>query len=411
MNRCLRALLSLAAMVLAMCLPLSSSWAADKPGLQEQVARANDLMRQGKPDEAWQATDAAPAQAETLDNPAAVVSVLVLRMGLQMARQDYPGAEASAKRGFALADGLTGPLRSIGSFIALHTTTLYLVWGRPAQAEPWALRAVAGLEALDRNGSLHQSALAVLRSKRGDAPGAQAAYAEALPLQASLSEASPTASNVLALARIHGASGRDRAAQEALDRAVALAGAAGDVQALAFSTSPDELAKRRVASDKVFAWREIGRLQRDRGQLAEAEEAFRRALAMAERLDGPGNANMPAMRVDLGDVLRARAARPAAEQTCTAALSGFDTSPDGSAAHMPQALDGLARARWALGKRAEAGAALRREIGLYESYIAAGHPQLAPALELLAEMLTAGGQDADAKAALVRAAAIRHTSR
>jgi hypothetical protein len=74
---------------------------------------------------------------------------------------------------------------------------------------------------------------------------------------------------------------------------------------------------------------------------------------------------------------------------------------------MPEALDGLARVKWAKGEGAEAEAAVRREIGLYEAYISSDHPQLAPALELLAAILSASGNDGEAKKALARADAIR----
>jgi tetratricopeptide (TPR) repeat protein len=132
---------------------------------------------------------------------------------------------------------------------------------------------------------------------------------------------------------------------------------------------------------------------------------------MSERIDGPGNLNQPAMQVELGDLLRARAAWAAAEEAYVSALTTLDKTPGGTAADMPAALEGLARVQWAKGERAPAEAAVRREIGLYEAYISSDHPQLAPALELLAEILAASGREGEAKPALARAAAIRKMTR
>lgn len=449
-------LLLIAAMLTATFLPPTQAPAAESSSLQAQIGRANELMKQGKHEEALRVVDEALGQAEVQGNPAAVVPVLMLRMGLQTVQRDFPGAEASAKRAFELTDKVRASPLPTGAFIALNTTMLYLTWGRPALAEPWAQRAVAGMEKFDRNGSLHRSALGSLaiveeaigkyaaaqqhieqevaleeklpkrnpaglvtdlvrlgdlRGKRGDAPGAQAAYARALEFQLAQSNTEGTASAFATLARIHRALGRDVDAQAALERAYAAAGAASDVSPLAFSTAPEELAKRRLASDKLFAWRQIGRIERDRGRFAEAEAGFRRALAMSELIDGPGNLNQPSIQVELGDLLRARAAWTAAEEAYLSALATLDKTAGGTADGMPAALEGLARVRWAKGERAEAEAAVRREIGLYEAYIASDHPQLAPALELLAEILAASGRDSDAKPALARAAAIREMKR
>ena len=456
MKRSLRALLCAAAMLTAAFLPPASAPAAETASLQAQVARANELMQAGKPEEALRVTDEALAQAEAQGNPAEIVPVLLMRLGLQTQQRDFPGAEASAKRAFELADRAHESILPTGAFIALGTTVLYFAWGRPALAEPWAQRAVAGMEKFERNGRLHQSAvgfltiveeeigkyaaaqqhweqeiaileklpkreptmlaasllrLGELRDKRGDAPGAQAAYARALEFQLARSDKERNAYALATLARTYHALGREVDAQAALERAYAAADAAGDVVPMGPSTSPEELAKRRLASDKMHAWTQIGRIERDRGRMAEAEAAFRRALAMSERMDGPGNINQPAMQVELGDLLRAHAAWAAAEEAYVSALGTLDMTPGGTAPDMPAALEGLARVRWAQGQRAEAEAAVRREIGLYEAYISSDHPQLAPALELLAEILAASGREDEAKSALARAAAIRDMKR
>lgn len=250
-----------------------------------------------------------------------------------------------------------------------------------------------------------------LRGKRGDAPGAQAAYARALEYHLARSDTERNASALATLARIHHALGREDEAQAAFERAYAAAGAAGEVAPAAPSTAPEELAKRRLASDKVFAWQQIGRIERDRGRFSEAEAAFRRALAMSELMDGPGNLNQPSMQVEMGGLLRARAAWAAAEDAYLSALGTLDKTAGGTADGMPAALEGLARVRWVKGERAESEAAVRREIGLYEAYISSDHPQLAPALELLAEILAASGREGEAKAALARTAAIREMKR
>jgi len=439
-------------MLIIAFLPPAPAIAEEKPSLQTQARRANELMKEGKPDEALRVADDALVQAEAQGSPAAVAPVLMLRMGIQTVQRDFPGAAASAIRGFELAEKIQGAPVPIGAFIALNATTLYLVWGRPALAEPWAQRAVAGMEKFDRNGNLHRGALGLLaavaeaigkyapaqqhreqeialeeklpkpdparlvgnlvrlgdlRGKRDDMPGARSTYARALEIQLARSDMERNASALATLARIQHELGHEEDAKAALARAYDAAVAAGDVMPLVPSTSPEELAKRRLASDKVLAWRQIGRVERDRGRLPEAEAAFRRVLAMSERIDGPGNLNQPAMQVELGDVLRARGSWSAAEDAYVSALSSLEKTAGGTAIDMPAALDGLARVKWAKGERAEAEAAVRREIGLYEAHISRDHPQLAPALELLSAILSASGNDGEAKTALARAAAIR----
>jgi hypothetical protein len=61
-------------------------------------------MKEGKADDALRVVDEALVQAEAQGSPAAVAPVLVLRMGIQTAQRDFPGAEASAIRGFELAE-------------------------------------------------------------------------------------------------------------------------------------------------------------------------------------------------------------------------------------------------------------------------------------------------------------------
>lgn len=456
MNRSLHALLCAAIILTSTFLPSAAAMAAEQPSIQAHLGRANELMKKGKPNEALRVVDEALAQAEAQGNPAAVLPVLILRMGLQTHQRDFPGAEASAKRAFELADKVQGSPLPIGAFIALNTTILYLTWGRPALAEPWAQRAVAGMEKYDRSGSLHISALGLLAivqeatgnyaaaqrhkeqeialeeklpkrnpaslvtnlmklgellGKGGDAPAARAAYARALEIQVARSDMERNMSALATLARIYHALGREDDAGAALERAYAAVAAAGDVAPLASSTAPEELAKRLIASDTVFAWRQIGRFERDRGRLAEAEAAFRRALAMSERIDGPGNINQPAMQVELGDLLRERKAWAAAEEAYVSALATLDKTAGGTSQDMPSALDGLARVKWAKGERAEAEKAVRREIGLYDAWISSDHPQLAPALELLAAVLAANGRESEAKPALARATSIREMQR
>lgn len=437
------------------CMPMAVL-AADAPSLQAQVKQANDLMQEGKADEAWGVVGAALAQAEATGNPGVILPVLAMRMGLQTVRRDYPGAEATAKRAFALADQLGSPARMLSVAVALNTTTLYLIWGRPAQAEPWAQRTLAGLEAIERNGSLHQTGLGLLanveeqlgkyalaqqhteqemalgaktaqrnpartvamltrladlRSKRGDLAGAQAAWALALPLQTTLGGQDHSAGHFVALARIHRGLGQAAEARAALDRAVAAAVADGDVPAMALSTARDQMAKRQEASAKVSAWEGIGQFEREAGRLAEAEAALRRAVTMSEAMDGPGNADLPSKQVHLADVLRAQGQWAAAEVVYGAALAAMDQTAGGTAVRLPQALDGLARVRWAQGQRAEAEALLRREIDLYALHIASDHPDLVPVLQLLAEVLAATDRAPEAQAALARATAIREMQR
>ena len=437
------------------CMPVAVL-AADPPSLQAQVKQANDLLKDGKLDDAWVLVGQALAQAEATGNPGVILPVLTMRQGMQTMRRDYPGAEATAQRAFALADQLGSPARMMGTAVALNATSMYLIWGRPAQAEPWARRTLAGLEAIERDGSLHQTGLGLLanveeqlgkyalaqqhteqemalaakkaprnpartvamlmrladlRSKRGDLTGAQAAWAQALPLQTTLAGQDKRAADFVALARIHRGLGQPADARAALDRAVAAAVAAGDVPALVLSTSRDQMARRQEANAKVSAWQGIGRLERDEGRLPEAEAAFRRAVAMSEAMDGPGNADLPPMQVDLADVLRDRGQWAAADAVYAAALAVMDQTVGGTAPRLPQALDGLARVRWAQGQRADAEALLRRAIELHALYIASDHPQLVPALQLLAEVLTATDRGAEAQAALARATAIREMQR
>lgn len=451
-----RSLKGVGALVSALLVGLAPVHAADKVDVQQQLARASELMRSGKPAEALAATDAALAQADAEGRPGPIVAVLTMRLGLQNLQRDFPAGEASARRAFELAEQLGGPGVMIGALVALNATMLQLQWGRPAHAEPWARRAVAGAQQADRNGRLHEATLGFLglvaeaqghhaaaqqlveqelalaekqakrnlqgeatslmrlgdlRDQRGDAAGAREAYARALERQLARAESERSASDWARLARVYRVLGRAGETQAALDRAQAAVAAAGEAAALEASTSPEALAKRRAASEAVFAWRDIGRVERDRGRPAEAESAFRRALAMSERMDGPGNANLPAMQVELGDLLRLRTDWAGAEAVYAGTLASLDKTAGGTAAHLPEVLQGMAQVLLATGRPADAEAAVRREIRLYDGYYASDHPRLAPALDLLAEVLVADGRGDEARPLQTRAAAIREIKR
>lgn len=428
--------------------------AADLSGVQARISQATELLKQGRPADALTLVDEAVGMAETQGNAGVLTAVLGFRMGLQTAMQDFQAAEASARRGYEASERAGATATPAAAMLSLNAATMYLAWGRPAQAQVWAQRTVAGMERLDRNGGLHLSALrlqakadeavghygaaiqhleqaagiekklaprnpegqivgllqlAGLRHLRGDEAGSRAAYAQALDLQLARPDAQRDASALASLAWVHHALGQGDAAATALERAYAELAELGEVSPLSSSIDAAELAKRRQASGWVHALRQIGKLERARGRLAEAEAALRRAMALSERLDGPGNLNLPAMQVDLGDVLRERAAWPAAVEAYAGALAVMEKSSGGTASGMPEALEGLARAYRALGDNVRSEAALQREIALYDAHIAADHPRLAPALTLLSELQAAAGREAEAKASKDRAAAILAT--
>lgn len=447
---------ALAALLAALCMGAAPARAADAAALQQHFARANELLKAGQPQEALVQLDAALVQAEALDNPAAITAVLSMKAGLQSLQRDYPAAEASVLRAVELSGSLGSAGAPSKALVAMNATLLYLQWGRPALALPLAQRAVAAAESADRHGILHQTMvgflantleatgqygaaqqqleraqamaeqrnqrnpveevmglmhLADLRGKRGDAAGARAAYAQALEREQARAGTERNAAGQVRLARLHQALGHEDEAQAALARARAAAEAAGDAAPMAQSTAPASLATRRAAADLVYAWREIGRLERERGRLAEAEAAVRRAIALSERLDGAGNVNLPPLQVQLGDALLARAAWSEAAELYGQALATLERTPGRTAAETPQLLEGMARVWRAKGDSAQAEAALRREIALVETYVASDHPQLASALDLLAETLPSGAGADDAQALRARAAAIRTARR
>lgn len=458
-----RQLGGVAAVLTAVSLSVVSAAAADGPSLQQQIQRSNELMNSGKPGEALETLESALAQAEAERVPGPLAATLMLQIiGLQIDQRDFPAGEVTARRAFELTERL--PRQPIGASmskqIAMQATTLYLRWGRPAQAEPWARREVAAAENFDRNGDLHAGALdslarveeaigkyaqaqqhveqaiaiAVkaskrdlaseasrltrlgdLRGRRGDASGAREAYGQALERELARPDGSADAGRLIQRARMLRAAGREADARAEMDRAYVAARAAADAVSMPPSTSPQELAKRRTAFASLFAWRQIAFIERDRGQVESAETALRRALALSDRLEGPDKLLLQPMQtlmqIELGELLRSRAALADAEAVYTEALATLDRYPGGTAPNLPDVLDGLARVLLARGELTRAEAVVRREINLHETFIAIDHPRLASALELLAELLGASGRNDDAKPLLARAAAIREIKR
>jgi tetratricopeptide (TPR) repeat protein len=446
---------------MAVSLAIAPAAAADGPSLQQQLQRADELEKAGELGEALKTLESLLAQAETARDPGAFAGVLTLRiMRLQIAQSDFPAAEATAKRAFELAEGLLGQRQpmwaTLSKQVAMEATTLYLRRGRPAQAELWAQREVAAAEKFDRNGDGHAGALdslarvektigkyaqaqqhleqviaiagkaskrdlareasilmrlGALRGLRGDASGAREAYGQALERELARGD-DPADAWRLQRARLLRALGREADAVAALDRAYAVAHAAADAAPMGPSTSPQELAKRRAA---YASWRHVATIERDRGQVESAETALRRAMALSESLDIRDKPSLQlmqiGMQIELGELLRARAAWSDAEAVYAEALAGLDRNPGGTARDLPDVLEGLARSLLAKGDLKRAEAAVRREINLYETYIASDHPKLASALELLTEILVASGRGDEAKPVLARAVAIKEVKR
>lgn len=439
------------------CLPPGMTAAvAGEPGKGDVAAlleQAGQLGRQGRYDEAAALAQQALQQAEAAKAEPAIVAALVLQLGLQTARFEFDAAEATGKRAYALADKVFGTRLPFTGVIAMNLANLYTFWGRPAQAEPWTRRALAAMEAIDRNGSLHGTALemqasaeraigqtldarqhleqalaiqekqskgrsprlaaryvtlAELRGQLGDAAGRQAAYARALELQQARPPAELDGSDLVALARTHRALGHEADADAAFERAQAWA-AASEAERGGAAPAPGDIAARLRAEAPLFAWREIGRYEQERGQLAAAEQALRRAIALSERLDGPDNTNLPRLQMQLAEVLQARGDAAAAEALYAGALAALDQRFGRTHADMPAALEGLARARLARGEPALALPPLERAIAYVDTWVSPRHPQLAALLDLQARALAATGRDTDAQAARERAATLQES--
>jgi tetratricopeptide (TPR) repeat protein/CHAT domain-containing protein len=186
--------------------------------------------------------------------------------------------------------------------------------------------------------------------------------------------------------------------------------AAGDYgAALVEAQNYEAVVKARFGSNHLryaYALNSLGLVHWQLGKYAQAEEFYKRALAIDEKLAGAGQ--RVAIELDnLGLVLREQGKYAEAEAAHKRALAIFEKVLGPSHVDLGYALHNLAGVYKELGKYAEAAELHKRALAIVEKARGANHPDVATTLDSLASVYQNQGRYADAEGFYRRALAIR----
>ncbi|MEO1204575.1 MAG: tetratricopeptide repeat protein, partial [Pseudomonadota bacterium] len=143
----------------------------------------------------------------------------------------------------------------------------------------------------------------------------------------------------------------------------------------------------------------LGKVARDRGDLASAEDLMRRGLAIRIDTIREAHSFTQLARVDLADVIRRRGRLDEARATFDEAIANLESNGDGEHPTVAQALTGLAEIEIAENDPDEAIQLLERAIAMTEGSIGRDHLDNVQRRLLIADALELRG-DPDAAAVL-----------
>ncbi len=144
---------------------------------------------------------------------------------------------------------------------------------------------------------------------------------------------------------------------------------------------------------------DLGNAQLHLGNLADAENNFRAAIALIEQADGPASPRLIEPLIGLGHTFMRGGFYPPANDAYERALllnhaaAGFYNLEQGPI------LDGLSESYLALGRLADANARQRVQVGIQERRSGGAHPDVAQALYKLARWYNRTGQYAESREA------------
>ncbi|MBI3610129.1 MAG: tetratricopeptide repeat protein [Nitrospirae bacterium] len=151
----------------------------------------------------------------------------------------------------------------------------------------------------------------------------------------------------------------------------------------------------------------LGSLYHDRGRYAEAEPLYQQALAIWEKALGPGSPDVATALNNLAALYFAQGKYAQAEPFFKRALAIWEKAFGPDNLDLVQSLNNLAEVDRALNRPAEAEPLYRRAIALQEKALGPNHPDLVQNLNNLAELYRNLNRPAEAAPLFQRALAIR----
>ena len=235
-------------------------------------------------------------------------------------------------------------------------------------------------------------ALAEAASSHGELQAADGHYARAMTIRESLlGRDHPLVARVaFGIGRLRWKQGRLDESEAAYRRALAI----------------DE----RVSLDSAQMARDLMGLavvQWDRKRLPEAEALMERSIDVQTRRLGPEHSDLAPALNNLGALYWTTGRYTDALPLYERVRKTFERTLDASHPELAVVYSNLAETYWKLGRFDEAEPLFRRALAIKESRLSAGNPSLAITLQSLADMLRDEGKSADAEAAYRRALDIR----
>jgi CHAT domain-containing protein/tetratricopeptide (TPR) repeat protein len=325
------------------------------------------------------------------------------KVGTLLDNDEYPEAEAWARRWLSEAEAKSGPdsLETAHALDALATALFVVKVAEIPEKRQMAERALAirekalGPEHLDVARSLYT--LGRILWQAGEYKEAKDTWERALAIREK--ELGPTHAAVRIL----------------LANLAAVLTDMGDcAAALALAERYVDLLEKAYSPDHAFFGRGLNVLFRAHycaGNYTEARRVLERSLAIKEKASGPEHASVVSDRVNLGQLLWEIGDLTEAKRNYELALPVFEKLYGSESAPVADSLGGLARVAASSGDLATARALQERAVTNYEKALGPEHPELGMPLINLAITLTRTGEQVKAQPLYERALRLWEQSR
>jgi tetratricopeptide (TPR) repeat protein/CHAT domain-containing protein len=204
----------------------------------------------------------------------------------------------------------------------------------------------------------------------------------------------------------------DLAAIEKRYRDLYAAGRYGE--ALGEAQQYEQAVKARLGTNHAryaTALHNLGNVHRLRGSYAEAEDFYKRALALREQLLGPDHADVAVTLVNLAVVYREQGRYGDGEQLLNRAVAIIQKAKGENHQDTAWALYNLGLLYWNQGRHGSAEPAFKRALAIYEAAQGAEHPNVAMTLVMLGRAQISQARPKDAEPHLQRALRIYEAKR